>query len=145
MQIQNIMTTPVETATPNDDLATVAIKMAKSDLGFLPVANDEKLLGTITDRDLVVAGMAERLPLDTPVSEIMNHDVKYCFEDDSVNEIAANLGDQQVRRLPVVNRDKRLVGIVSLADISHGHDHHDVSADALSEITRKGGMHNHPH
>jgi CBS domain-containing protein len=97
-------------------LQQIARRMAAEDIGFMPVGDDDHLIGMITDRDIVIRAVAEGRDARTLVREIMTKDIKYCFEDQDMDQVVQNMGDIQVRRLPVVNRDKRLVGIVSLAD-----------------------------
>ena len=92
--------------------------MLAIDAGLLPVGDDDRLLGTITDRDIAVRAIAEGKGPKTPVSEVMSQDVRYCFEDEDSAHVAQSMGELQVRRLPVLNRDKRLVGILSLADLA---------------------------
>ena len=94
----------------------------------------------ITDRDIAVRGVAEGKAPDAKVRDVMTTDVKYCFDDQEVEEVCANMADIQLRRLPVVNREKRLVGIVSLADLSSNGDVRHVGR-ALEGISRPGGQH----
>ena len=115
MKVSDVMTRDVCIANPKDSMCDVAKTMAKNDIGFLPVGEGDRLVGTITDRDMVVRGLAKG-QTDCKVSDVMTRDVKYCFDDQEIEEVVQNMGDVQVRRLPVVNRDKRLVGVVSLAD-----------------------------
>ena len=92
--------------------------MAEIDAGALPVGENDRLVGMITDRDIAVRAVADGKGPDTPIREIMTTEVKYCFEDDEIDEVALNMADIQVRRLPVLNDQKRLVGIISLGDIA---------------------------
>jgi CBS domain-containing protein len=120
MQVSEIMSRSVKVASPTDTLQQAARWMAELDAGSLPVGENDRLVGMITDRDIAIRGDAAGCdPTRTPIRKVMsNSSVKYCFEDDDVDTIAQNMAELQVRRLPVVNRDKRLVGIVSLGDIS---------------------------
>jgi CBS domain-containing protein len=119
MQIKDVMTEKVDLVNPTTTLADAARKMREDDVGALPVGEGDDLVGMITDRDITVRAIAEgKDPAATTVRDAMSEDVLYCFEDQSTEEVAANMGAQQIRRLPVVNRDKRLVGIVSLGDLS---------------------------
>jgi CBS domain-containing protein len=95
--------------------------MSEHDIGALPVGKDDRLVGMITDRDIAIRGVAEGKGPDVKVREIMSEQVKYCFEDDDLDELCANMADIQMRRLPVLNHDKRLVGIVSLGDLAVKH------------------------
>ncbi len=115
MKMNEAMTRDVRIGRPDQTLREIARTMAEVDTGVMPVAEGDQLVGMITDRDIAVRGVAEGKGPDTPVREVMTPDVKYCFEDE---DVARNMAEIQVRRLPVMTRDKRLVGIVSLGDIS---------------------------
>ena len=119
MQLEDIMTRNPECVTPEDSLRDAACKMRDLDVGPLPVCDNDRLAGMITDRDIVVTAVAEgKDPRSTKVREAMSAGVFYCFEDQLVGEAAHLMEEQQVRRLVVLNRDKRLVGIVSLGDLA---------------------------
>ncbi|MBC6905414.1 CBS domain-containing protein [Saccharophagus sp. K07] len=120
MRISDIMTHEVETITPDQSIAEAARTMLKSDCGSLFVRDNDKLVGVITDRDIVIRCVAKDLPCDTPVSQIMTDAILYCFEDEDIQHVAENMADLHVRRLPVMNRNKRLVGIVSLGNFASG-------------------------
>lgn len=121
MQIREVMTEKIDLVNPTTTLAEAARKMREDDVGALPVGEGDSLVGMITDRDITVRAIAEgKDPAATTVRDAMSDQVLYCFEDQSTEEVAANMGRRQIRRLPVVNRDKRLVGIVSLGDLSAG-------------------------
>ena len=122
MKVADVMTRKVQLASPDDSLMEVAKRMTKEDVGFLPVGENDRLVGTITDRDIVARAVAQGKDGQARVRDAMTQDVKYCFEDESIEDVVQNTSDIQLRRLPVLNRDKRLVGIVSLADAVHG-DH----------------------
>ncbi len=142
MQVSEVMSREVKMVSPGDTLQRAARMMAELDSGVLPVSENDRLIGMITDRDIAIRGDGEgRDPTRTPVSEVMTREqVKYCFEDESVDEVARNMAELQVRRLPVVSRDKRLVGIVSLGDIScRGKS--EQAAEALQGISQPGGRH----
>jgi CBS-domain-containing membrane protein len=126
---------------PDGTLREVATLMKKIDAGVLPVAERDKLIGMITDRDIAIRGMAEGKGPNTKVREVMSHEVKYCFEDEDVAHVAQNMAELQVRRLPVMNRDKRLVGIVSLGDLAT-EGSLPKTAQALHGISQPGGQHN---
>jgi CBS domain-containing protein len=114
--------------------------MAALNCGLLPVTDNERLIGMITDRDIAIRGVAMGRGPDTRIGDVMTSDVKYCFDDQDLEEVTANMGDIQVRRLPVVNRDKQLVGIIALGDIARTNAG-DGTAAALSGISRPGGQH----
>lgn len=140
MRIADIMTKDVHVASPDDTIATIAREMAENDIGFLPVGQNDRLVGMITDRDIVVRCVADGRDDKTRVADIMTSDVKYCYEDEDVSEVARNMGDEQIRRLPVVNRNKRLVGIVSLADTARRDPA--LAGIGLRGVTTPGGTHN---
>jgi len=119
--IREVMTTDVEIADPNESIQEAARKMASADVGSLPVGENDRLIGMITDRDIVIRAVAEGKDASTTVRDVMTDNICYCFEDDDVEGVAKNMAELEVRRLPVVNRDKRLVGIVALSNITrHG-------------------------
>lgn len=118
MQVSDAMTRDVQMVNPNQNIADAAKMMADGDCGVLPVAENEKLVGMITDRDIVVRALAQGKTADTKIDDVMSREVMYCFEEDELEKIARNMSDLQIRRLAVLNRDKRLVGIVSLGDIA---------------------------
>ena len=141
MRVADVMTRGAKLARPDETLRAVAQRMASDDLGFLPVGDDERLLGMITDRDIVVRAVAEgRDPGATKVADVMTADVRYCFEDEDLDHVVQNMGNLQVRRLPVVDRDKKLVGVVSIADSARDHDT-EAAGIAMSGVTEPGGAH----
>lgn len=120
MRVSDAMTRDVRIANPNQTLHDVAQIMAECDVGCLPVGENNRLVGMITDRDIAVRAVAKgKLPDDTKVREVMSQDIKYCYDDQELSDVAQNMGDIQVHRLPVVDHDKHLVGILSLADIAN--------------------------
>lgn len=141
MQVQEAMTRDVALASPDETIREAAIKMANIDAGSLPVSDNDRLIGMITDRDIAVRAVAEGLSPDTTVREVMSAEVKYCFDDEDVNDVARNMADIQVRRLPVVNRDKRLVGIIALGDIAQTAGARPAGV-AVEGISQPGGQHN---
>jgi CBS domain-containing protein len=143
MKVSEAMTRDVKMITPEDNLESAAKLMAEEDIGFLPVAENDRLIGTVTDRDIVVRGLAQGKGRSAHVRDVMTRDVKYCYEDEDVEHVVQNMGDIQVRRLPVVNRDKRLVGVISLADAALKHDAEPVGV-AMSGVVEPGGLHTSP-
>jgi CBS domain-containing protein len=135
MQVRDLMTRDVTTAHPEENVQWAAHAMAELDVGALPVGEHDRLVGMITDRDIALRCIGKGKGPQTKVREIMTTDVKYCFADQEVDEVAANMADVQLRRLPVVDRDKRLVGILSLGDIATSDDP-EQAAEALSGISR---------
>jgi CBS domain-containing protein len=138
------MSRDVRIANPDETLREAAKMMAKIDAGVLPVGQDDRLVGMITDRDIAIRGIAAGKGPDAKVGEVMSAEVKYCFEDEDVDDVLHNMGDIQVRRLPVLNRDKRLVGIISLGDLATNGETED-AGEALSNISRPGGQHSQTH
>ncbi len=118
--VRDIMTRDVVVASPNDSLQKAASLMGAQDVGSLPVGEQDRLIGMITDRDIVLRAVAEGRNSETPVREVMTSKIRYCFDDEDVEAVAKNMSDLQVRRLPVVNRDKRLVGILALSNVACG-------------------------
>jgi CBS domain-containing protein len=140
MKVSEVMTRQVELAKPDETIEQAARLMAKVDTGALPVSEGDRLVGMITDRDIAIRAVAEGKGPDTKVREAMTPEVKYCFEDEDLGHVAKNMGDIRVRRLPVVNRDKRLVGIVSLGDIAVEAGK-GPAGQALAGVSRPGGPH----
>lgn len=137
MQVGDLMTRAVELISPTDSIQEAARKMADDDFGVLPVAEYDRLVGVITDRDIVTRAVARgRMPDKTYVRDVMSTDVKYVYEDDSSDEAARRMARLQVKRLPVLNREKRLVGILSLGDMATTRLTVDKAGEALSAISR---------
>ena len=114
--------------------------MASLDAGALPVSENDRLVGMITDRDIAIRGVAEGKGPDARIREVMSTEVKYCFDDEDAEDVLRNMGDLKVRRLPVVNRDKRLVGIISLGDLAMNGEAAQ-AGKALGGISQPGGEH----
>lgn len=141
MKISEVMTRDVRLVRPDQTIREAAHLMAELDIGALPVEETDRLVGIITDRDIAVRAVAEGRGPDTPVREVMSSDIKYCYEDQSIDEVTQNMGELRIRRLPVVNRDKRLVGILSLGDLAVDESAQDEAGEALGGISRPGGRH----
>jgi CBS domain-containing protein len=118
MKISEVMTKDVLTAKPSQTIQEAASMMARIDSGAIMVEEQERLVGMITDRDIAIRAVAEGLAGKTPISKIMSGGIRYCFEDEDIEHVAKNMADVQLRRLPVLNRNKRLVGVVSLGNIA---------------------------
>lgn len=142
MKISECMSRDVRTISPERSIREAAQVMAAMDIGALPVGADDRLIGMITDRDITVRAVAEGLGADARIRDVMTADIRYCFEDEDVKHIAGNMGDNQVRRLPVLDRSKRLVGIVALGDLACSKAAPTATGKALGDISRQGGMHN---
>jgi CBS domain-containing protein len=135
MQIREVMTRDVTTVHPEETVQWAARAMAELDVGALPVGEHDRLVGMITDRDIALRCVGEGKGPRTRVREIMTADIKYCYSDQDIDDVSANMADIQLRRLPVLDRDKRLVGIVSLGDIATSEDP-EQAIEALSGISR---------
>jgi CBS domain-containing protein len=119
MQIQDIMTRDVEVIPPEATLQEAAQKMKNRDIGALPVCENGRLKGMLTDRDITVVATALGMnPSQTAAGDIMSPEVLYCYGDEEVESAASLMEEKQVRRLPILDRDKRLIGIVSLGDVA---------------------------
>ena len=138
MQVQEIMHPDVYIVDPNMTIRDAARRMRANDIGALPVGENERLIGIVTDRDIVVRAIAEdRSPGDTTVREVMSEGICYCFEDDDVAQAGQVMARHQVRRLPVIDDSKRLVGFVALADL--GRSEEAAAQDALKGISEHTG------
>lgn len=134
-QVREVMTTGVRLVTPDDTIQEAAATMAKANLGALPVGENDRLVGVITDRDIAVRAVAKgERPDQCTVREVMSPGIKYVFDDETAEAVAKNMSRLQIRRLPVLNREKRLVGIVSLGDLAVRHNG-PVAAGALKAIS----------
>ena len=122
MKINEIMTHDVQTARPEQSIREAAALMAKIDSGALLVNENDRLVGMITDRDIALRAVAKGLDGNTPIRKVMTPSIRYCFEDEDVQQVAKNMADIQLRRLPVLDRSKRLVGVVSLGNIASSHN-----------------------
>ena len=140
MKVSEVMTQDVRLIEPTQTLRDAARMMAELDAGILPVREGDRLVGMITDRDIAIRGVAQGKGPDTPVREVMSDSkVLYCYEDEELEHVAKNMGSEQVRRLPVVNREKRLVGIVSLADVVQRETKSAIKA--VKGVSKPGGAH----
>jgi CBS domain-containing protein len=140
MLVKEAMSRDVKTVAPDQPVQDAARIMLDMDVGALPVGDNDKLVGMITDRDIAVRGVAAGKLPSARVREVMSAEVKYCYDDEDTAHVARNMGDQQIRRLPVVDRSKRLVGILSLADLATSAKTGQATA-ALSGISQAGGSH----
>jgi CBS domain-containing protein len=140
MKVSEVMTRDVQLIEPGQTIRDAAKLMAELDVGIMPVREGDRLVGMITDRDIAVRAVAEGKGPDTAIRKMMTDDVKYCYEDDDTNDVARNMADIQVRRLPVLNQDKRLVGIISLDDMAVSNGSERVG-DAVAGFSQPGGQH----
>jgi len=140
MRVSEAMSRDVKVASPDQTIRDAARIMSEIDAGVLPVGENDRLVGMITDRDIAVRAVAQDRPPSTKVREVMSREVLYCYEDQDLEEIAINMGDEQVRRMPVVNRDKRLVGIISIGDVAQTANAK-TAGRAVADISSPGGQH----
>jgi CBS domain-containing protein len=138
MKVSEVMTRDVRVANPDQSICDAARMMAELDAGVLPVGEHDRLVGMITDRDIAIRAVAHGKSPATRIRDVMTDDVKYCFDDEDIDNVASNMADIQVRRLPVVNRDKRLVGIIAIADIAVSEEPV-VVGEAVSGISEPSG------
>ena len=136
MRIQDVMTAEVSFVRPDTPILEIARKMRDGDIGSTPVIENDRLAGIVTDRDIVVRVIAEGGDVRTKTArDAMSPGILYCYADDSVEAVLENMGGQQIRRLPVVDRDKRLVGVVSLGDLALS-GKRKAAGEALQEISQ---------
>jgi CBS domain-containing protein len=136
MQVHDIMTTHVEVIHPDATLKEAAQKMSQLDIGPLPVCDGTKLVGMLTDRDITIRATAQGYdPKTTRVREAMTAEVVYCFEDQEVKTAAQMMEMRQIRRVPVVNRNKELVGIVSLGDLAVETGDQELAGETLEQVS----------
>jgi CBS domain-containing protein len=141
MKVSDCMTGDVRVAAPTQSLREAATLMAELDVGVLPVGENDRLVGMISDRDIAIRGVAAGRGPDATVRDVMTDSVMYCFADQDIEEVSRNMGEVQVRRMPVVDRQKRLVGIISLGDIANGEGATEEAGEALRDISQPGGEH----
>jgi CBS domain-containing protein len=139
-QVRDVMTEHVTTVQPDASLQDVARMMREEDIGSVPVAEGERLVGMVTDRDIVIRAVADGRAEGARARDVMSGQVHYCREDQAVDDVLQDMGDLQVRRLPVVNEDMHLVGIVSLGDLSRTAQPAD-AGESLADISQPGIPH----
>ena len=135
-KLKDLMSRDVKVISPDMSIREAAKEMRDGDFGMLPVGENDRMIGTISDRDIAIRAVAEGKDTGTKVRDVMSEGIAWAFEDDSVEEAAKIMSKRQVRRLPVVNRDKRLVGIVALGDFAVESSEIRPAAEALSEISK---------
>jgi CBS domain-containing protein len=140
MKVSDAMTPEVQLCTPDDTLKDAAQAMAALGVGLLPVTDNDRLVGMISDRDIAIRGIGMGRGPEGRVGDVMTAEVKYCYDDQDLEEVSANMGEIQVRRLPVLNRNKQLVGIIALGDIALIQGGNG-TGPALCGISRPGGQH----
>jgi CBS domain-containing protein len=141
MQVKDVMTRGAECISPDETLQEAARKMKNLDVGALPVCDRDRLAGMVTDRDIVVRAVAEgRDPRTVRIRDAMTEGVTYVFEDDDINEAARLMRQKQIRRLVVLNRDKRLAGIVSLGDLAVETGDEHLAGRTLEDVSQPAGV-----
>jgi CBS domain-containing protein len=140
MKVSEVMTREVQTIRPDQSAQEAASFMLSADAGSIPVAEGDRLIGMITDRDIAVRGVAKGHGPDTPVRDLMTDDLVVVRVDDDIEDAAEKMSGAQVRRLPVIDDDERLCGIVSLGDLSREADQ-DCASEALEGVSQPGGEH----
>jgi CBS domain-containing protein len=140
MKVKDAMSTDVQLITPDRTIREAAQRMIEIDAGVLPVAENDRLVGMITDRDIAVRAVALGKSPDSKVREAMSGEVLYCYDDEDLTHVSRNMSDMKVRRLPVVNRDKRLVGVISVGDIAR-HEQPTTVGRMVSKVSEPGGKH----
>ena len=140
MKVSQVMTPNVTIASPTQAIRDAARMMAEIDSGVLPVGDKDRLVGIVTDRDIAIRALGKGLKATAKVRDVMSGEVKYCFDDEDVEHVAHNMADIQVRRLPVVNREKQLVGIISLGDIAVA-EGPDTAGPAICGISEPESLH----
>ena len=138
MQVSELMSRDVETAGPQDTIGQIAQRMAELDVGSLPIVEGERVVGMVTDRDIVVRGLAKGLDANAQVSEVMSGEVETVEETDDLDEVHDRMSASQIRRLPVVDENGSLVGIIALADLARRDDDREAGA-TLEEISEPVG------
>ena len=140
MRVSEAMTREVRVASPGQSIRDVAKIMDEINAGSMPVGDNDRLVGMITDRDIAIRAVALGKGPDTPVRDVMSSEqVLYCYEDEEVDHVARNMANEQVRRLPVVNREKRLVGIISFGDVAQKETR--AASRTAKGVTKPGGQH----
>jgi CBS domain-containing protein len=140
MKISDVMTPNIETVTPDQTARDAARFMLRAEAGSIPVCDGDRVVGMITDRDIAVRGVAEGRGPETPVRDLMSDGIICAHENDDVQEVARRMSDEQVRRLPVLDSNERLVGIVSLGDLARDTGG-DAANEALEGVSQPGGAH----
>ena len=135
-QLKDVMSRDVQVIKPESTIQEAAKAMLEGDFGMMPVEENDRLIGAISDRDIAVRGIAQGKDSNAKVREVMSEGITWAYEDDSVEAAAKIMSEHQIRRLPVINRDKRLVGIVALGDFAVKGPELEPAAEALSEISK---------
>jgi CBS domain-containing protein len=137
MKVEKMMHKGVEWVSPNTSIAALAKKMQQFDIGAIPVGENDRLIGMVTDRDIVIRGVADgKDPSKLTAKDVMTRGVIYCRDNEEVEEAARTMESKQIRRLPVIDANKRMVGMISLGDVSHA-----ASQEVAAEVTKAVSAH----
>ena len=134
--LKDVMSKDVQVISPNGTIREAALQMLKGNFGMMPVEENDRMIGSISDRDITIRAVAEGKDSSAKVRDVMTVGIVWAYEDDTIEDAAKLMSEKQIRRLPVVNRDKRLVGIVALGDFAIEATDVDIAGDALSEISK---------
>jgi len=134
-KLKDLMSRDVQIISPDGTIKEAAQQMLKGNFGMMPVGENDRMIGTISDRDIAIRAVAEGKDSSTKVREVMSEGIVWAYEEDSVDDAAKLMSDRQIRRLPIVNADKRLVGIVALGDFAVESADIEIAGEALSEIS----------
>jgi CBS domain-containing protein len=140
MKVSEVMTTEVETISSDQTAREAASFMLRADAGSIPVCEGDRVIGMITDRDIAVRGVAEGRGPDTPVSELMSDGIICAHEDEDIESVARRMSEEQIRRLPVLDAEERLIGIVSLGDLAR-EARSEPAHEAFEGVSAPGGQH----
>jgi CBS domain-containing protein len=140
LKVRDVMSPDVCVVSPEDTIRQAALNMGRLDAGIMPVGENDRMIGMITDRDIAIRAVAEGRGPDAKVREIMTAEVKYCYDDEDASHVSKNMAELQVRRLPVVDRGKRLVGIVSIGDLARRQTPAK-TGEAVRGVSAPGGPH----
>ncbi len=135
-KIKELMSRDVQVISPDETIREAAQHMLKGNFGMMPVVENDRMIGSISDRDITIRAVASGKDAGTKVREVMSEGIHWAYEDDSVTEVAKLMSEHQIRRLPIVNADKRLVGIVALGDFAVDSADIAVAGEALAEISQ---------
>ena len=135
-KLKDVMSREVQVISPDGTIKEAAQHMRKGNFGMMPVGENDRMIGAISDRDIAIRAVADGKGPSTTVREVMSEGIVWAYEDDSVDDAVKIMSEHQIRRLPIVNADKRLVGIVALGDFAVASSDIEAAGEALSEISK---------
>ncbi len=136
--LKDVMSRDVQVISPSGTIQEAALQMLKGNFGMLPVGENNRMIGAISDRDIAIRAVAEGMGSSSKVRDVMSEGIVWAYENDSVADAAKLMSEHQIRRLPVVNAEKQLVGIVALGDFAIEVSDVEIAGEALSEISKPG-------